>query len=107
MEHDVPITQPIILQDATINTSQNDVVRFLPAISKAFQCHSENEKIIEECLETKNDESSSAATDIIANGKYILNAYTKLLDSVYYFCASKLLLHIHNPYFLIWHIFQR
>ncbi|EFO25469.2 hypothetical protein LOAG_03013 [Loa loa] len=67
MERDLFTTQPIILHDTTTNTFRNEPVRFLPAISETFQRHSEEEKVVEECLETKNDESNGGAVDFIAN----------------------------------------
>lgn len=62
-EFDIPTTQSVILQDTTTNTFQNEIVRFLPAISQTFQCHLDEEKIVNECLEAKNDEGSSDAVD--------------------------------------------
>ncbi|MCP9256966.1 hypothetical protein DINM_000197 [Dirofilaria immitis] len=73
MEHDVSTTQPNVLLSRTNNTFQNESVRFLPAVSKTFQCYSENEKIPEEYPKRRNDEDSSETVGIIANGRYILN----------------------------------
>ncbi|CAG9538600.1 unnamed protein product [Cercopithifilaria johnstoni] len=63
MEHCIPITQPAILQDATTNTFRNEAVRFLPVMSKTFQCHPEMEKI-EECQKTRDDKSNSEPVDV-------------------------------------------
>ncbi|KAM3729028.1 Enhanced level of genomic instability [Dirofilaria immitis] len=71
MEHDVSTTQPNVLLSRTNNTFQNESVRFLPAVSKTFQCYSENEKIPEEYPKRRNDEDSSETVGIIANDDHI------------------------------------
>uniref|UniRef100_A0A0R3S4U5 ATPase_AAA_core domain-containing protein n=1 Tax=Elaeophora elaphi TaxID=1147741 RepID=A0A0R3S4U5_9BILA len=69
-EHCIPITQPVILQDTTTNMFRNETVRFLPAISETFHCHSEKENIAEECPET-NDESDSGVVNIVASDLHL------------------------------------
>lgn len=76
MERCIPSAEPVILEDATNKIFRNEAVRFLPAISETFQCHSDMENIVEGCPETRNDESSSELIDIIGSGKYTLTKYT-------------------------------
>ncbi|VDK80636.1 unnamed protein product [Litomosoides sigmodontis] len=64
MERCIPTAQPVILQDATSKIFRNEAVRFLPAISETFHCHSDMENIVEECPETRNDEGCSGLIDI-------------------------------------------
>ncbi|KAL3989675.1 hypothetical protein ACH3XW_28635 [Acanthocheilonema viteae] len=81
MQCDMPVTQPAVLQDTTTNISQNEAVRFLPAVSETFQCHSEMEKAVEECPETKNDESSSGPIDIIDSDDHESQPKEKEVDN--------------------------
>uniref|UniRef100_A0AAF5Q4E7 ATPase AAA-type core domain-containing protein n=2 Tax=Wuchereria bancrofti TaxID=6293 RepID=A0AAF5Q4E7_WUCBA len=76
-ELDIPTTQSVILQDFTTNTFQNEIVRFLPAISQTFQCHLDEEKVVNECLEAKNDEGSSGAVD---NNDHALKSKERNVD---------------------------
>uniref|UniRef100_A0A1I8ENY8 Uncharacterized protein n=1 Tax=Wuchereria bancrofti TaxID=6293 RepID=A0A1I8ENY8_WUCBA len=84
-ELDIPTTR----SDFNMNTFQNVIVRFLPAISQTFQCHLDEEKVVNEWLEAKSDEGSSGAAD---NGRYC--------DPVFIIFMSENFRYIYQHYFL-------